>query len=49
LSIGEHSEVLRLERLTRTASGTPVELTRSTYRGDRYVFISEMRGKYSVL
>jgi GntR family transcriptional regulator len=49
LSIAEHSEVLRLERLTRTANGTPVELTRSAYRGDRYVFVSEMRGIYSVL
>ncbi len=49
LSIAENSEILRLERLTRTADGTPVEFTRSAYRGDRYVFVSEMRGKYSIL
>jgi GntR family transcriptional regulator len=49
LSIAERSEVLRLERLTRKADGTPVEFTRSAYRGDRYVFVSEMRGKFSVL
>ena len=49
LSITENSEILRLERLTRAADGTPVEFTRSAYRGDRYVFVSEMRGKYSVL
>ncbi len=45
LSIGEHSEILRIERLTRNGAGLPVELTRSAYRGDRYVFVSEMRGK----
>ena len=49
LSITENSEILRLERLTRTVDGIPVEFTRSAYRGDRYVFVSEMRGKYSVL
>jgi GntR family transcriptional regulator len=49
LSIAEHSEVLRLERLTRKADGTPVEFTRSTYRGDRYVFVSQMTDKFMVL
>jgi GntR family transcriptional regulator len=49
LSIAEKSEVLRLERLTRKADGKPVEFTRSAYRGDRYVFVSEMRGKFAVL
>jgi GntR family transcriptional regulator len=49
LSIAEDSEILRLERLTRRSDGTPVEFTRSAYRGDRYVFVSEMRGKYAVL
>lgn len=49
LSIDEHAEILRLERLTRRGDGKPVEFTRSAYRGDRYVFVSEMRGKYAVL
>jgi GntR family transcriptional regulator len=49
LSIAENAEILRIERLTRKADGTPVELTRSAYRGDRYVFVTELRGKYSVL
>jgi GntR family transcriptional regulator len=49
LSIAEHSEILRLERLTRKADGTPVEFTRSAYRGDRYVFVSELQGKFAVV
>ncbi len=49
LSISENTEILRLERLTRTIAGLPVELTRSVYRGDRYVFVSELRGKYAFL
>ena len=44
LSIPEKSEILRIERLTRRADGRPVELTRSAYRGDRYEFVSELRG-----
>ncbi len=32
--------VLRIERLTCTADGTPVEYVRSAYRGDRYKFRS---------
>ena len=44
LSISEGSEVLRIERLTRRADGRPVELTRSTYRGDRFEFVSELSG-----
>ncbi len=36
LSIPENSEVLRIERRSALADDTPVELTRSAYRGDRY-------------
>lgn len=43
LSITEGDEVLRIERLTRRADGRPVEFTRSAYRGDRYVFVTELR------
>jgi len=43
LSIKEGSEVLRIERRTYLADGTPVEFTRSAYRGDRYEFVSELR------
>ena len=42
LSIAEQSAVLRIERVTRNASGDVVELTRSVYRGDRYKFVSEL-------
>lgn len=49
LSIPERTEILRIERLTRRADGRPVELTRSAYRGDRYEFISELRGQFAVL
>lgn len=44
LSIGENAEILRIERRTRAADGRPVEFTRSAYRGDRYDFVSELRG-----
>lgn len=44
LSIAPGAELLRIERLTRRADGRPVELTRSAYRGDRYDFVSELRG-----
>lgn len=43
LSIKENSEVLRIERRTFRRDGTPVELTRSAYRGDRYEFVSELK------
>lgn len=49
LSIPEKTETLRIERLTRRADGRPVELTRSTYRGERYEFVSELRGPFAVL
>jgi len=42
LSIAQGSEILRIERVTRDADGTPVEFTRSAYRGDRYEFVSEI-------
>jgi GntR family transcriptional regulator len=41
--VRQNSEVLRIERLTRLADGTPVEFTRSAYRGDRYDFVSQLR------
>ncbi|OYQ37796.1 GntR family transcriptional regulator [Niveispirillum lacus] len=43
LSIKEGAEVLRIERRTFLADGTPVELTRSAYRGDRYEFVADLR------
>jgi len=42
LSIQEGSEVLRIERNSFLADGTPVEYTRSAYRGDKYVFVTEL-------
>lgn len=49
LSIAEKSELLRIERVTRLADGRPVEFTRSAYRGDRYDFVSELRGAYALV
>ncbi|OYQ37793.1 GntR family transcriptional regulator [Niveispirillum lacus] len=43
LSIREGAEVLRIERRTFLADGTPVELTRSAYRGDHYEFVADLR------
>ena len=45
LCIRQNSEVLRIERLTRTATGRAVEFTRSAYRGDRYDFVLNLDGK----
>jgi GntR family transcriptional regulator len=42
LSIREGSEIMRIERRTFLADGTPVELTRSAYRGDRYDFVTKL-------
>ncbi len=42
LSISENSEILRIERNTFLADGTPVEYTRSAYRGDKYAFVTEL-------
>lgn len=36
LSVAENSEVLRIERRSFLQDGTPIELTRSAYRGDLY-------------
>jgi GntR family transcriptional regulator len=43
LSIHENSEVLRIERRTFRQDGTPVEITRSAYRGDRFEFVTELK------
>ena len=43
LSIQEGSEILRIERRTFLEDGTPVELTRSAYRGDRFTFLTELK------
>ncbi len=43
LSVSEKSEVLRIERVAQLANGKVVELTRSTYRGDRYDVVTELR------
>lgn len=48
LCVPENTEILRIERLTRRADGRPVELTRSAYRGERYEFVSELRGPFAV-
>lgn len=42
LLIPPGSAILRIERRGFLASGRPVELTRSAYRGDRYDFVSTM-------
>ena len=42
LSIEENSEVLRIERRSELQDGTPVELTRSTYRGDCYDIVMDL-------
>ncbi len=46
LGVAQGEEILRIERLTRRADGRPVELTRSAYRGDRYEFVSDLRGPF---
>ncbi len=43
LCVKQNSEVLRIERMTRIASGRIVEFTRSVYRGDRYEFVSDLK------
>ena len=42
LGVPLHSPALLFERVTRTADGTIVEFTSSTYRGDRYRLVSEL-------
>ena len=46
LSIEENSEVLRIERRTYLQDSTPIELTRSVYRGDRYDFVMNLENKH---
>jgi GntR family transcriptional regulator len=43
LQIPLGAAILRIERRTFLANGTPVEFTRSAYRGDRYDFVTEVR------
>ena len=43
LSVDAGSAVLRIERRSFAADGTPVELTHSAYRGDRYDFVTALR------
>lgn len=43
LSIPVGAAILRIERRSYLAGGTPVEFTRSAYRGDRYDFVTEVR------
>jgi GntR family transcriptional regulator len=42
LEIPPGAAILRIERRSFLANGTPVEFTRSAYRGDRYDFIAEV-------
>jgi GntR family transcriptional regulator len=42
LQVGEGTPLLRLERVSHDASGQPVELAHSYYRGDRYRFTTDM-------
>lgn len=42
LCVEENSEVLRIERRSYLQDNTPVELTRSAYRGDRYDFVMNL-------
>jgi len=43
LQVGE--PVLYIERISFLEDGTPLEFTRSHYRGDRYDFVAELRGR----
>lgn len=38
LNIEEHAPLLRMERITYTLSGTPIEYTYTDYRSDRYTY-----------
>jgi len=42
LGIPTGAAILRIERRSFLANGTPVEFTRSAYRGDRYDFIADV-------
>ena len=43
LAVEEFSEVLRIERRSFLLDGTPVELTRSAYRGDKYDIVMDLK------
>jgi GntR family transcriptional regulator len=43
LGVPAGAAILRIERRSFLADGTPVEFTRSAYRGDRYDFVTEVR------
>jgi GntR family transcriptional regulator len=43
LSVPVGAAILRIERRAFLPNGSPVEFTRSAYRGDRYDFVTEVR------
>lgn len=43
LNIAEGAPVMDMERQSYSADGRPLEWTRSTYRGDKYEYVAEMR------
>jgi GntR family transcriptional regulator len=43
LGIGKEIPVLALERTTFDARGKPFEFVRSSYRGDRYTMLLDLR------
>jgi len=43
LAIPVNSPILHIERHAFLANGRPIEITRSTYRGDRYDFVAELK------
>jgi len=45
LGVPEGTPVLYIERVSYLADGTPLEFTRSHYRGDRYDFVAELRSR----
>lgn len=46
LSVAENSEVLRIERRSFLHDDTPVELTRSAYRGDHYDIVMNLENTH---
>ena len=45
LDIPKQSPILLIERKTFLANGTPLELVKSSYRGDRYKFMININRK----
>ncbi len=45
LGVETGTPVLYIERVSYLADGTPLEFTRSHYRGDRYDFVAELRSQ----